>query len=234
MVMARILVVDDEQDLCEILRFNLTNEGFDVTTANSAEEALELMENTHSGAWGLILLDVMMDRMSGFDMARHLRQHGDNTPIIFLTASDSHDDQLKGFDSGCDDYITKPFAFDTVLARVRAVLKRTHSLPSPTHAPLSFGTLSIDTQNNTVSLNGSPIELTFREYSILCLLAQRPNKYFSRDEILSAVWPNDALVNDRSVDVHIARLRKKMGIEGRRIVNRTGFGYAISTHEPKN
>ena len=88
--MTRILVVDDEQDLCEILRFNLTNEGFDVTTANSAEEALELMENTHSGAWGLILLDVMMDRMSGFDMARHLRQHGDNTPIIFLTASDSH------------------------------------------------------------------------------------------------------------------------------------------------
>ena len=208
--MTRILVVDDEQDLCEILRFNLTNEGFDVTTANSAEEALELMENTHSGAWGLILLDVMMDRMSGFDMARHLRQHGDNTPI------------------------TKPFAFDTVLARVRAVLKRTHSLPSPTHAPLSFGSISIDTQNNTVSLNGSPIELTFREYSILCLLAQRPNKYFSRDEILSAVWPNDALVNDRSVDVHIARLRKKMGKEGRRIVNRTGFGYAISTHEPKN
>ena len=224
--MNRILVVDDEQDLCEILSFNLQADGFEVFTAQSAEEALIMIKD--GGRFDLLLLDVMMDRMSGYEMAATLRQCGDNTPVIFLTARDTHDDQLQGFASGADDYITKPFAFDTVLARVRAVLKRTQSPAlTPSGSVIRIGALQIDPSRNTVSVGGIPVELTRREYMILCLMVQNPGIYFSREEIMSAVWPNDTLVNDRSVDVHIARLRKKMGSEGRRLVNRTGFGYAF-------
>ena len=151
--MTRILVVDDEQDMCEILRFNLCNEGFEVYTANSAEDALELLTSHPKGDFDLILLDVMMDRMSGFEMASHLRAEGDNTPIIFLTARDHHDDQLAGFKSGADDYITKPFSFDTVLARIKAVLKRTQPTPPPSTPHIfSFGTLKIDMDNTHVSI----------------------------------------------------------------------------------
>ena len=204
--MTRILVVDDEEDLREILRFNLEAEGFEVETAASAEEALAGFKFQVSG-FSLILLDVMMDRMSGFEMAQRMREAGDNTPIIFLTARDAHDDQLQGFDVGADDYITKPFSFDTVLARVKAVLRRSNPT-SPT---------------SPTSLTG----LTTREHLILDLYRQQPGRFFTREEILAAVWPGDAFVGERSVDVHIARLRKKLGAEGQRIVNKTGFGYGL-------
>ena len=204
--MTRILVVDDEEDLREILRFNLEAEGFEVETAASAEEALDLITH-HSSLITLILLDVMMDRMSGFEMAQRMREEGYNTPIIFLTARDAHDDQLQGFGVGADDYITKPFSFDTVLARVRAVLRRSNQ--------------------NTQSNQNIPSTLTKREHLILDLFRQQPGKFFSREEILAAVWPDDTLVGERSVDVHIARLRKKLGSEGQRIVNKTGFGYGL-------
>ncbi len=197
----RILVVDDEQDLCEILRFNLETEGYEVDTATSAEEALTL-----HGPYDLMLLDVMMDRMSGFEMAERLRSRGDNTPIIFLTALDGHDDQLRGFNVGADDYIAKPFSFDTVLARVKAVLRRTQ---------------------NTPIIQNAPNSLTKRELLILHLFTDNPGRYFTREEILDAVWPDDTCVGERSVDVHIARLRKKMGADGCRIVNKTGFGYGL-------
>lgn len=200
----KILVVDDEQDLCEILRFNLEAEGFEVDTAGSAEEALNLR-----GPYSLMLLDVMMDRMSGFEMAERLRAKGDNTPIIFLTARDAHDDQLQGFNLGADDYITKPFSFDTVLARIKAVLRRSQNNPSSPNIP------------------NTPNTLTKREHLILQLLNNNPGRYFTREEILAAVWPDDTCVGERSVDVHIARLRKKLGAEGSRIVNKTGFGYGL-------
>lgn len=227
--MIRILVVDDEQDLCEILDFNLRNEGFEVTTANSAEEALELIGSHPRGTYALILLDVMMERMSGFEMAQLMRQQGDETPIIFLTARDAHDDQLTGFASGADDYITKPFAFDTVLARVRAVLKRTGSKAPITEKDINIGSISIDMEHGKVSIGGTAVELTRKEYLILCLLSQKADSYFTREEIMEQVWPNDTLVNDRGVDVHIARLRKKLGSEGCRLVNRTGFGYMLNS-----
>ena len=223
-MMTKILVVDDEQDLCEILRFNLRNEGYEVATANSAEDALAMLEGGEGVGANLILLDVMMERMSGYELAQHLRDQGNNTPIIFLTARDAHDDQLAGFASGADDYITKPFAFDTVLARIRAVLKR--SQPKEAEGDV-FGTLVIDRTNAGVSLGGRLVELTRREYLILCLLAQHPDNYFTREEIMTQVWPDNTLVNDRSVDVHIARLRKKLKSEGWRLANRTGFGYAF-------
>lgn len=201
MNMQHLLIVDDEEDICEILRFNLETEGYAVDTALSAEEALALMAGS---SYDLLLLDVMMERMSGFEMAERLRQQGDRTPIIFLTALGGHDDQLHGFSVGADDYIAKPFSFDTVLARVRAVLRRT--APS---APTALNSL------------------TKREHLILQLFSQHPGRYFSREEILEAVWPDDALVGERSVDVHIARLRKKLGPDGNRIVNKTGFGYGL-------
>lgn len=197
----KILVVDDEQDLCEILRFNLEAEGFEVDTANSAEEALPMAA---AGGYALMLLDVMMDRMSGFEMAKQLRQRGDATPVIFLTALGGHDDQLRGFGVGADDYIAKPFSFDTVLARIRAVLRRSQpATPVAQHS------------------------LTKREYLILNLFSSHPGRYFSREEIFAAVWPDDTCVSERSVDVHIARLRKKLGPDGVRIVNKTGFGYGF-------
>lgn len=204
--MTRILVVDDEEDLREILRFNLEAEGFEVETAASAEEALAGFKFQVSG-FSLILLDVMMDRMSGFEMAQRMREVGDNTPIIFLTARDAHDDQLQGFGVGADDYITKPFSFDTVLARVKAVLRRSSS--------------------SSLSSSTSLTSLTRREHLILDLFRQQPGRFFTREEILAAVWPDDTLVGERSVDVHIARLRKKLGSEGQRIVNKTGFGYGL-------
>ena len=222
--MVKILVVDDEQDLCEILQFNLSGEGFGVSTANSAEEALEAL--AEEGPFDLILLDVMMDCMSGVEMARHLRAQGDETPIIFLTALDAHDDQLTGFDAGGDDYITKPFSFDTVLARVKAVLKRTRPRDSR-----PVGALVLDDEHGCVRLNGMPVQLTRREYLILSLLMQNVGTFFSRAEMLDRVWPDDTYVNDRSVDVHIARLRKKLGTEGGRIVNKTGYGYAFVNGE---
>ena len=204
--MTRILVVDDEEDLREILRFNLEAEGFEVVTAASAEEALAGFKSQVSG-FSLILLDVMMDKMSGFEMAQKMREAGDNTPIIFLTARDAHDDQLQGFGVGADDYITKPFSFDTVLARVKAVLRRSSS--------------------SSLSSSTSLTSLTRREHLILDLFRQQPGRFFTREEILAAVWPDDTLVGERSVDVHIARLRKKLGAEGQRIVNKTGFGYGL-------
>lgn len=197
--MQRILIVDDEEDLCEILRFNLEAEGFLVDTAHSAEEALAL-----DTRYDLMLLDIMMERMSGIEMVEHMRAEGDNTPVIFLTALGDHDAQLRGFSVGADDYIAKPFSFDTVLARVKAVLRRT-SLASP----------------------ASSVSLTRREQLILDLFRQQPGRFFSREEILKAVWPDDAYVGERSVDVHIARLRKKLGADGNRIVNKTGFGYGL-------
>ena len=216
--MPRILVVDDEQDLCEILRFNLEAEGFEVDTAFSAEEALPLLKNQNSKIknppYDLLILDVMMGGMSGVELARTLRGHGDQTPVIFLTALGGHDDQLRGFDAGADDYIAKPFAFDTVLARIRAVLRRSAANPSSTSLTSSTSFTS-------------PTSLTRREYLILRLFEEHPGRYFTREEILAAVWPGDTLVGERSVDVHIARLRKKLGPDGTRIVNKTGFGYGL-------
>ena len=210
--MQRILVVDDEEDLREILRFNLEAEGYEVMTAASAEEALSLMGN----GFALLLLDVMMGGMSGYDLARVLRERGDQTPVIFLTARDTHDDQLQGFGVGADDYITKPFSFDTVLARVKAVLRRSGERRAENEEPASLSTFH------------SPLStLTKWEHLILPLFQEHPGQFFTRDEILKAVWPDDTLVGERSVDVHIARLRKKMGTEGQRIVNKTGFGYGL-------
>lgn len=223
----RILVVDDEPDLCEILCFNLESEGFETERAYSAEAALALMGQGQR--FDLILLDVMMEQVSGYDMARQLRERDDNTPIIFLTARDAEVDQLEGFSAGADDYITKPFSFPTVLARIRAVLKRTASSEGQpdNEQVIHCGSIEVDLQRKAVSVDGQPIALTRKEFLILVLLMQHPGEHFHRQQIIEKVWDDDAYVGDRSVDVHIARLRKKLGRFADSIVNHSGFGYTF-------
>ena len=217
-----ILIVDDEVDIREILQFNLENEGYKIDLAESAEEAIKKLTLDHK----LILLDVMMGGISGFKMADQLRKSGNYTPIIFLTAKDTENDMLTGFSIGGDDYISKPFSIKEVIARVKTVLKRT-ALPVQTNQgdTLSIGSLNIDMDMKTVSVSGKPIELTKTEFNILTLLVKNTGKVFSRSDILAKAWEGDGIVLERTVDVHIARLRKKIGVYGDHIVNRTFYGY---------
>lgn len=217
-----ILIVDDEVDIREILQFNLENEGYKIDLADSAEEALKKLTPDHK----LILLDVMMGGISGFKMADQLRKSGNYTPIIFLTAKDTENDMLTGFSIGGDDYISKPFSIKEVIARVKTVLKRTSSPVQLSQSQiLVIGNLSIDMDMKAVTVNGKSIDLTKTEFNILTLLVKNTGKVFSRSDILAKAWEGDGIVLERTVDVHIARLRKKIGIYGDRIINRTGYGY---------
>ena len=221
----RILVVDDEEDLREILKFNLESEGYLVDTAPSAEEALKMLSETYD----LILLDVMMGGMSGFRMAEKLRKDLHNaTPIIFLTAKDTENDMLTGFNIGGDDYISKPISIKEVSARVKAVMKRAGSLDaSNKKQTIDVGKMHIDLATKSVSIDEHINPITKKEFEILNMLAQSPGKIFSREDILNKVWNDDSYVLERTVDVHITRLRKKLGEQGKHIVNRSGYGYCV-------
>lgn len=220
----KILVVDDEEDLCEILQFNLESEGYAVDIANSAEQALKIISDDHR----LILLDVMMEGMSGFKMAEKVRRDLHLTvPIIFLTAKDTENDMLTGFSIGGDDYIAKPFSIKEVGARVKAVLKRTGIAGAATIQEIVIGELNINTETKNITLKGQPILLTKKEFEILCIMAKSPNRIFSREDILGRVWEDDGYVLERTVDVHITRLRKKLGEFGKHIANRSGYGYCL-------
>lgn len=222
----KILVVDDEQDIREILQFNLEHEGYEVQTAPSAEDALEILNESFS----LIILDVMMDGMSGFKMADLLRKEENLIPIIFLTAKNSENDMLTGFMLGGDDYIKKPFSVQELIARVKSVLKRYNIVVPEVESDdefLSFGPIRINKKAKTVSDKNGIIDVTKTEYDILLLLASNIGRIFSRQEILDNVWQSDSIVLERTVDVHIARLRKKLGDYGNFIVNRVGFGYTF-------
>ena len=224
----KILIVDDEPDLREILQCNLENAGYAVDTAASAEEALSMLTPEHS----LILLDVMMGGMSGFRMAEKLRKELNNTiPIIFLTAKDTENDMLTGFSAGGDDYISKPFSLQEVLARVKALLRRTKINISPKtddNTPIKVGALVIDMARKMVYVNDEEIRLSPKEFGILRLLAKDPGRIFSREEILNEVWKGESYVLDRTVDVHIARIRRKLKEEGNHLTNRQGYGYCFN------
>lgn len=220
----KILVVDDEEDLCEILQFNLESEGYAVDIANSAEQALKILSDNHQ----LILLDVMMEGMSGFKMAEKIRRELHlTTPIIFLTAKDTENDMLTGFSIGGDDYIAKPFSIKEVSARVKAVLKRTGIAGTTVSQEITIGDLIINTVTKNVTLKGQPVLLTKKEFEILSIMAKSPNRIFSREDILGRVWEDDGYVLERTVDVHITRLRKKLGEFGKHIANRSGYGYCL-------
>ena len=222
----RILVVDDEEDLCEILKFNLENEGYEVDTANSAEEALRM----DISSYHLLLLDVMMGEISGFKMANMLKKDKKtaNVPIIFITAKDTENDTVTGFNLGADDYISKPFSLREVIARVKAVLRRTVT-PETEKAPerLVYQSLVIDITKKKVSIDDVEISLTKKEFEILLLLLQNKGRVFSREDILARIWSDEVYVLDRTIDVNITRLRKKIGEYGKRIVTRLGYGYCF-------
>lgn len=220
----RILVVDDERDIGEILQFNLEKEGYIVDVAYSGEEALEKLTDVHQ----LIILDVMMDGISGFKMAEKIRREGNFIPIIFLTAKSTENDILTGFSLGGDDYIPKPFSIKEVLARVNALIKRTSLVRQPAETQWRYKGLNIDIPANRVTLNGNEVSLTKKEFEILSLLAQVSPKVLTRAEILDSVWGANEYVLDRTVDVHITRLRKKLGEYSTLIVNRSGFGYYLN------
>lgn len=226
MATTRILVVDDEEDLCEILKFNLETEGYEVDTAFSAEEALK----KNLSGYQLLLLDVMMGEMSGFKMASTLRKDESTakTPIIFLTAKDTENDMLTGFNLGADDYISKPFSIRQVVARVKAVLRRTAEKSQAEGSKrLEYETLSLDTKRIKATVDGEEIPLTKKEFEILKLLLENKGNVFSREEILNRIWKDEVYVLDRTIDVNITRLRKKIGPYGKNIVTRLGFGYCF-------
>lgn len=224
----RILVVDDEETLCEVLRFNLEAAGYAVDVAYSAEEALTFDLRRYS----LILLDIMMGEISGVKMARMLKNSKNTAsiPIIFCTAKDTEDDMIAGLDLGADDYITKPYSIKNVLARVRTVLRRTERIVSAEEsgmAELVYGSLVVDLHKKQCSLDGREVRMPRKEFEILVMLLGHCGQVFSREEIIAKVWPDEVVVLDRVVDVNITRLRTKLGDYGKHIVTRTGYGYGF-------
>ncbi len=218
----RILVVDDEQDICEILQYNLEEDGYEVETAQSAEEALE----KDIATFDLLMFDVMMDGMTGFQLAQLLRGRSDTAdiPIIFITALDSEADTVRGLNLGADDYIAKPLSLREVKARIKAVLRRTTQHDG---GQINYGNLLLDIVSKTATLDGERLRLTKLEYELLLLFLQNPGKLFNRERLLSRCWPQGTVVSDRTVDVNIARLRRKIGKYGKQIKARIGYGYTF-------
>ena len=221
----KILVVDDEDTLCEALRFNLEIEGFEVAVAHSAEEVLTM----NISDVDLILLDVMMGQISGFALAQILKQRPDtaNTPIIFCTAKDQEDDMIAGLNIGADDYIYKPYTLRNVIARVRTVLRRART-DAPAEPVIRFEGLEVNNLKKTCTVDGAEVTLPRKEFEILWLLISNIGTVFSREQILKRIWPDEVVVLDRVVDVNITRLRQKIGHYGRNIITRSGFGYGFT------
>jgi DNA-binding response OmpR family regulator len=227
----KILIVDDDRNICEILEFNLCNEGYQVECAYSAEEALKKI----TPHYALILLDVMMGGMSGYKMAEKLRKENNLIPIIFLTAKDTENDMLTGFSVGGDDYISKPFSIKEVIARVKAILKRTKTVVQKESFAQSgqivYSNIIIDLEAKELLIDEKRVTLTKTEFELLTLLAKNHDKILSRDDIIEIIWHETPFITERTVDVHITRLRKKMGKYASVIVNRSGYGYKFNTDE---
>ena len=229
---AKILVIDDEEALCEILKLNLEKAGYDVDCAYSAEEALEMDLKPYQ----LMIVDIMMESLSGFDFAKRIRNNPETefTPIIFCSALNGEDDTVMGLNIGADDYITKPFVISEVLARVRAVLRRVQMVSKPEVAKennyvddVIFNGLRIDRNEKLGYLNGEELNLTRTEYDILLFFLTHRNRIYSREELISKIWDSNVVVTIRTIDTNIARLRKKIGEYGNNIITRLGFGYGF-------
>lgn len=220
----KILIVDDEEDLCEILQFNLEGEGFETEVAYSAEEAL----TKDLASFQLILLDVMMGEMSGFKLAKLLRKEQKlSVPIIFITAKTAEDELLTGFSLGADDYITKPFSVKEVIVRVKAVLKRSALEERTELSTLAVDDLVLNLKKRKVKIGKKELELTRKEFEILAMLLKSEGYFHSREEILDRIWDDNTIVSKRTVDVHVAHLRKKLGSYGKYIRNKQGYGYTF-------
>ncbi|MBR8534665.1 response regulator transcription factor [Carboxylicivirga sediminis] len=223
----RILIVDDEEDLCEILQFNLESEGYETEVAYSAEEALQ----KDLSRFNLLLLDVMMGKMSGFKLIDTVRRELKlDVPVIFLTAKSEENDLLTGFNLGADDYITKPYSLKELIARVKVALKRSVPISENEKAKvLHYEQVVLDLEAKSLMIDDEKVELTLKEFQILCLLFENKNKIFSRDEILERIWGDSVVVTNRTVDVNITRLRKKLKQYGEYLKNRPGLGYYFET-----
>lgn len=219
----RILIVDDEEDLCEILQFNLESEGYETETAYSAEEAL----TKDITRFDLLLLDIMMGKISGFKLAEKIRKELKiAVPIVFLTARDTENDILTGFNLGADDYIAKPFSIKEIIARVKAVLRRSElEVSKKQHNIIEVGDMELDLEKKRLTLITERVDLTRKEFDILKLFLENQGRVFSREEIIERIWNDDVIVTERTVDVNITRLRKKVGKYGICLKNRTGHGY---------
>ncbi len=231
---AKILVIDDEEALCEILKFNLEREGYEVDTAYSAEEALDMDLSPYS----LFIVDIMMEHLSGFDFAKRVRNvtATENTPILFCSAMSDEDCVVMGLNIGGDDYVTKPFVIGEVLARVRALLRRSAKqqvaaveadVQENLESDVVFKGLRIDRNDKTVHLDGQEIQLTRKEYDLLLYFLTHRNRIYSRAEIIEKVWGDNVVVSDRTIDTNITRLRGKIGEYSNYIVTRQGFGYGF-------
>lgn len=225
----RILVVDDEETLCDTLGFNLEAEGYIVDTAYSAEEALTL----NLSDYDLILLDIMMGEISGIQLARIMKSNPATAavPIIFCTAKDTEDDMIQGLELGADDYIAKPYSLRTVLARVRAVLRRSGSSPKemPVSEKIAYGGLVIIPSKKSCIVDGEEVKMPRKEFELLYKLLSKPGNVFSREELLRDIWTDEVVVVDRVIDVNITRIRQKIGRYGKQIVTRSGYGYGFFT-----
>lgn len=224
----KILVVDDEEALCDGLGFNLEAEGYQVDMAYSAEEALAL----NLAAYDLILLDIMMGEISGTQLARIMKSNPTtaSVPIIFCTAKDTEEDMIAGLDLGADDYIMKPYSLNAVLARVRTVLRRTGAsvAPAKTDSDLvSYKGLVLSAKNRTCTVDGTDVKMPKKEFEILLKLISNRGQIFTRADLLNEIWPDEVVVLDRVVDVNITRIRQKIGIYGKNIVTRSGYGYGF-------
>jgi len=223
----RILVVDDEESLCEILKFNLENAGYEVDTAFSAEETLTM----DLSVYRLFIFDVMMGDISGFQLANIIKKNKtiSTVPIIFCTARDTEDDTVRGFNIGADDYISKPFSIKEVIVRVNAVIRRSHKTEhrESVDSLIRYENLTLDTESKKVFIGGKSLLLTKKEFQILLLFLQKQGRVFSREELLKLVWMDDVLVTDRTIDVHITRLRKKIAPYDKNVVTRLGYGYCF-------
>lgn len=221
----RILVVDDEETLCDTLGFNLKAEGYDVDTAYSAEDALA----RDLASYDLVLLDIMMGEISGSQLARIMKSNPSTAsiPIIFCTAKDAEEDVVAGLDLGADDYITKPYSLKTMLARIRTVLRRTSVADSKDNSTISYKGLVLSATARTCVVDGIDVKLPKKEFEILLKLLSDTGRIFSRSELLKGIWPDDVVVLERVVDVNITRIRQKIGQYGKNIVTRSGYGYGF-------
>lgn len=216
----KILVVDDEAGIREGLREYLELEGYDASSASSAEEAMSM----GIGNYGLLLLDVMMDGMDGFELAGKLKQSPSTAsiPIIFLTAKDTDEDMVSGLRLGADDYIPKPFSMKNVIARIEAVARRVYPEPAADAAPCG---VVCDRNALTCRVDGVEVKLPRKEFEILALLLDNPGRIFTREELMKRIWPENVVVVDRAVDVHVTRIRSKIAPYGKNLVSRSGYGY---------
>ena len=224
-----VLIVEDEKNIVDILRFNLQREGYDTLEAYDGETGLSLAREKRPD---IILLDVMLPRMIGFDVCRALREEGDNVPILILTAREEEADKVLGLEIGADDYITKPFSVRELMARVKANIRRTKMLTAPAGKTVSSGDLTVDTDSCQVCKRGDPVELTQREYELLTFLAAHPGRVYSRVDLMEQVWNYGFVGEDvRTVDVAVRRLREKLEdnpAEPVYILTRRGMGYYFS------